>query len=330
MTSVRYRLQHRTEYRYTAPVSLARHLLHLRPRATAWQDIESFCLDILPESLLLETTDGTDSFGNPVTCLELQSAHSELIVDSDIIWAVAPRPWAQAALADSQSWDTVRDALRYAATPLSDALYKASQFLFESPHVRVKRELVEFAAPSFPPGRSLLQACRDLMERIHDEFEYAPAATEVGTSIVDVLTEKRGVCQDFAHLMIGALRSLGLPARYVSGYLRTDPPEGQPRLVGVDASHAWAAVFAPGAGWVEFDPTNGCLADERYLLLAWGRDFGDVSPVRGVIHGGGEHTLKVGVTVTPLEEKNVGGSGAAERIGSSSSATVAATGRPGS
>jgi transglutaminase-like putative cysteine protease len=301
--SMRYHVHHCTDYGYAAPVQTARHLLHLAPRACEWQRVETQAVRIEPEPV--SRVDCVDAFGNPVTRIELSAPHQRLVIDSEMTVAVGRRPWA-ATLAEEPDagpgWEAVRDLLGYTAEPLDEATRAALMMRFESPGVRVKRELELYAEPSFAPGHSMVGAVYDLMQRVHDEFAYDPDATDVGTGVLEVLEKKRGVCQDFAHLMIGCLRATGLAARYVSGYMRTDPPEGQPRLVGADASHAWVAAFVPALGWVEFDPTNGCLADERYLVLGWGRDFGDVSPVRGVIQGGGEHALAVGVTVTPLDE----------------------------
>lgn len=296
---MRYHIVHTTDYHYAAPVQTARHLLHLAPRACTWQHVDACTLHITPAPTT--RADGEDAFGNPVHRIELAVPHEHLHVASDVTLRVQPRPWHDKA-APAASWERIREALRYHAQPVPDDINDAQRMLFESPGVRVKRELEEYAKPSFTPRRPLLDATRDLMQRIHSEFRYDPEATEVGTSVLEVLQNKHGVCQDFAHLMIGCLRSQGLAARYVSGYLRTDPPAGQPRLVGADASHAWVAVFFPDVGWIEFDPTNDCLADESHIVLGWGRDFGDVSPVRGVIQGGGEHTLEVGVTVTPLDD----------------------------
>jgi transglutaminase-like putative cysteine protease len=298
---MRYRIVHTTDYHYEVPVQTARHLLHLAPRGCAWQHVESHTLSVVPEPT--DLGDGEDVFGNPMARVELAGPHEHLHVASEVFLRVEPRPWHH-DVAPKTPWESIRDALCYHAEPLTDAFLEAQRVLFESPGVRVKRELEAYAAPSFAPRRSLIDATRNLMQRIHHEFRYDPEATEVGTTVIEVLQNKHGVCQDFAHLMIACLRSQGLAARYVSGYLRTDPPPGQPRLVGADASHAWVAVFFPDAGWIEFDPTNNCLADERHIVLGWGRDFGDVSPIRGVIQGGGEHTLKVAVTVTPLDDEH--------------------------
>ncbi|HJV26330.1 MAG TPA: transglutaminase family protein [Aromatoleum sp.] len=295
-----YHVLHSTLYDYAMPVQLAHHLLHLVPRHCPWQRIEAHALrvDPAPTSHL----EVSDAFGNPVSCIELAVPHDHLHVESEISLRVAPRPWL-GKLDDQDRWEDVTTLLCYQARPLSDELVEAERMRFESPGVRVKRELEEYAAPSFSAKRPLVDATLNLMARIHDEFHYDPEATEVGTTVLEVLERKSGVCQDFAHLMVGCLRSMGLAARYVSGYLRTDPPAGQPRMLGADASHAWVAVYVPAHGWIEFDPTNNCLADERHLVIGWGRDFVDVSPIRGVIQGGGEHTLKVGVTVTPVDEE---------------------------
>ena len=177
----------------------------------------------------------------------------------------------------------------------------AAEFSFASPYVPRHADFVAYAQPSFAPGRPVLEGARDLMRRIHADFEYATQATDVNTPALEALALRKGVCQDLAHVMLGCLRSLGLAARYVSGYLLTEPPAGQPRLVGSDASHAWVRVWCPVNGWIEFDPTNDCLAGSGHVTLAIGRDYGDVTPVRGVIRGGGRHALAVRVSVLPIE-----------------------------
>lgn len=293
MAAIDYRVVHVTHYRYAAPVSLSHHVLHLLPRACAWQTVASAVIEVDPPPARRVASE--DVFGNPLVRLAFESPHASLTVTSRLGLSIAARPWATRD-DDGPPWEAVQSALRLEG----DAPLEPRQFRFESPQVRVKHLLSEYAVPSFAPGRPLLEAVAGLVARIHADFAYDPAATRVGTSVLDVLAQRRGVCQDFAHLAIGCLRSLGLAARYVSGYLRTDPPPGQPRLTGADASHAWIAVWCPGHGWVEFDPTNDCEADQRHLVLAWGRDFGDVSPLRGVIQGGAGHSLSVQVTVTPV------------------------------
>lgn len=292
--AIRYRVLHETRYRYALPVMVSRHVLHLLPRECDWQLRHASALDISPTPA--RKIDGVDPFDNPETRIAYVAPHNELHVVSTLDISVAARPWAAAPAADPL-WTDVQTALRLeGGAPLDPR-----RFRFESPHVRVKHELADYARPSFTPGRSLLAATADLVTRIHQDFRYDPDATTVGTSVLDVLARRRGVCQDFAHLAIGCLRSLDLSARYVSGYLCTEPPPGQPRLTGADATHAWFSIWCPGTGWVEFDPTNNCLADQRYVVVAWGRDFGDVSPLRGVIQGGAEHSLTVAVTVTPQD-----------------------------
>lgn len=289
--AIRYHVVHETHYRYATPVSHARHVLHLLPRACAWQQVNDARVEVSPSPA--RRVEGEDAFGNPETRIELRAPHRELRVVSTLDLRVGARP---ARPADGgPAWDDVQAALRLEG----NAPLEPRRFRFESPHVRVKHELAQFALASFTPGRPLLEATADLVARIHADFRYDPLATRVGTSVMDVLARRRGVCQDFAHVAIGALRSLGLAARYVSGYLCTEPPPGQPRLAGADASHAWFAVWCPDGNWIEFDPTNDCPADERHVVIAHGRDFGDVSPLRGVIHGGAEHELAVRVTVQP-------------------------------
>ena len=293
MDAERYTVEHETRYAYTAPVSQSRQLARLVPRALPWQRLLSHTLHIEPSPD--EHHDAPDSFGNTVTHFALQGAHRVLCVRMQCMVEVGERP---ALTPSDESWETVRDEVR--TDPRLDHLMPArlcepTQLVPWSEAARV------YAAPSFTPDRNWLEAVTDLMNRIHVEFEFEPGATTVSTSVDEVLYQKRGVCQDFAHLMLAALRGHGLPARYVSGYLLTDPPPGQPRLMGVDASHAWVAAYSPSHGWVEFDPTNQQLADERYITLSWGADFADVVPLRGVILGGGEQDMVVEVSVLPVE-----------------------------
>jgi transglutaminase-like putative cysteine protease len=293
----RYRVEHQTRYRYSAPVSLSHQQLHLTPRPVACQQVHSHEVWITPEPTLRHET--SDTFGNPVTVLTLESAHEalEVVARSTIEVSAQVLPRGE----DTPPWETVREALTYHATWQPDAtILEAAQFLFESPHVRVKRDLRQYASGCFPPGRPLVAAATALMEKIHTDFKFDAAATTVTTSVMSFFEKKRGVCQDFSHFMISCLRSLGLAARYVSGYLLTHPPPGKPRRVGVDASHAWVSLFVPGFGWVDFDPTNNLLPSVEHIIISWGRDFLDVTPMRGVINGGGTQTLEVKVTVGPM------------------------------
>ena len=208
-------------------------------------------------------------------------------------WCPPPRRIAQA----TPPWESVRALLEQDHSPPG---LEARQFVYDSHYVKASPALAAYAAPSFPANRPVLEAARDLTRRIHQDFQYDPKATTVATPIQEVLEHRRGVCQDFAHLQIGCLRALGLSARYISGYLRTVPPPGQERLVGVDASHAWLSVYCPGWGWVDLDPTNDLIPSDGHLVLAWGRDYDDVSPVKGVNLGGGRHSVIVGVDVAVL------------------------------
>lgn len=295
--TARYHVIHETRYRYASPVSLSRQLLHLTPRDGPWQTCREHHIAFDPVPGLDESR--IDCFGNPVRQLALESPHDSLTVRAESRVELRPR---EHRFAGSPAWEHARDALNYGARPVR---LDACRYLFESPYVRVKHEFAHYARACFPPGRPLLEGVQALMTRIFEEFQFDPRATSVATPALRVLKEKRGVCQDFAHLMLSCLRSLGLPARYVSGYLLTHPPPGRPRMIGADASHAWISAFCPdeggreGGSWVDFDPTNNLLPDTRYITLAWGRDFGDVSPLRGVILGGDVHAPEVAVTVTP-------------------------------
>ena len=296
--SAHYQILHDTSYRYDSPVSLAQQLAHLWPRECAWQRCTERQLLISPEPTARR--DEQDVFGNPLTRLAFERPHDELQVNARLTVEVLARPTLDFNL--SPAWELTRNALTYSSQPLSAELLEACRYRFQSPYVHLKRSFVEFSESCFPPGRPLLLGVQALMEKIFDEFTFDAEATQVATPLVEVLERRRGVCQDFAHLMLACVRSRGLAARYISGYLLTRPPPGQPRLIGADASHAWVSVFCPVLGWVDFDPTNNVQPALEHITLAWGRDFSDVSPLRGVILGGGSHDPEVRVTVMPLNE----------------------------
>lgn len=287
-----YDVSHRTTYRYGDPVSLAHNVTHLAPRTTVNQTCLRSELKVDPQPVCLDAW--RDYFGNHVHYLTLEEPHVELqVIATSLVEVREPQVPAPST---TPAWETVRSRL---AAPADPDTLDASQFLFESPYIKRIPEAYDYAAPSFPAGRTLLAAALDLTQRIHRDFEYRPGATSVHTPTAEVFVRRQGVCQDFAHLQITCFRSMGLAARYVSGYLLTDPPPGQPRLVGADASHAWVSVYCPGAGWLDFDPTNNQMPRTRHVTLAWGRDFSDVSPVRGIFLGGGKHSVSVSVDVVP-------------------------------
>ncbi len=284
-----YRVRHVTRYTYEAPVIHAHHSCHLCPRQLDAQHLVHHELGIEPATAV--THPGTDYFGNRLHLLEVLAEHQSLEVDSSSIVEITARERPRHT--DSAiSWNEAAEQLK------SDrSLLSAVDFCFDSPLVRVHPVLAAYAEPTFRPGRGLVEAVLEFNARIHAEFTYETTATDVGTPLAHVLREKRGVCQDFAHVAVGCLRSLGLAARYVSGYLETRPPPGKPRLVGAAASHAWASVYVPGFGWLDFDPTNDVLPGESHVTVAWGRDFSDVSPLKGVVLGGGSHHVDVSVDV---------------------------------
>lgn len=297
--AVRYHIRHDTLYAYDQPVGESRQQLRLTPRELPWQHCLSHHIEIHPAPARQQLF--VDGFGNPVRSLHFEADHEELFVRAESWVGLAERP--PVALAESPAWETVRDTLAYRAGRSTPAVeLEAAGYLFESTHVRVKRDFADYAATEFRPGTPMLLAVDRLMHRIFQEFTFDPEATDVSTPVTEVFEKRRGVCQDFAHFMLSCLRSLGLAARYVSGYLLTKPPPGKPRLIGADATHAWIAVYCPGHGWVDFDPTNALMPALEHVTIGWGRDFADVSPLRGVLLGGGGHEPKIAVTMVPEGE----------------------------
>jgi transglutaminase-like putative cysteine protease len=290
-----YRIEHETRYVHAGGVSTSQHVAYLTPRTLPHQSPRwhELAIDPAPASRVQRI----DCFGNLVDQFTILTPYDELCVVARSVVEVdtiAP-PVAPDAC---EAWEAVRDELVYErGAPYPES----AQFSYPSPYALTAPELAAFARASFQPHRPLVDAAVHLMHRIHEEFAFDPGSTTIATPVTRVLADRRGVCQDFAHLQIACLRSLGLAARYVSGYLLTEPPPGQPRLVGADASHAWLSVWCPSVGWLDLDPTNDVLPSRRHVTLAWGRDYGDVSPLRGVVLGGREHTLHVGVSVTPVE-----------------------------
>ena len=300
---MRLRITHDTRYRYEPPVLTAVHMTHLTPPPTRCQDRLDARLQVHPQPASI--TESLDIYRNVRTFFEIASPHDELLVRaSSLVETHAPDP-----VGSTLAWDAVRDSFVY---HVGAEWHPAAEFIYPSHYVHPGEVFADYARPSVPPGRPLIDAARELMQRVHQDFTYASRSTEINTPAAEALAQRRGVCQDFSHVMLACLRSLGLPARYVSGYLLTQPPPGQPRLVGSDASHAWVAVFLPdvaaqhgGHGWYDLDPTNDRhgwgAPGEDFVRLAVGRDYADISPMRGVIHGGAGHELDVGVTVEPCD-----------------------------
>jgi transglutaminase-like putative cysteine protease len=287
------RVVHETTYRYSPRVDVAYHLACLMPQSGHLQHVAEAELSIEPRPA--QRTTATDAFGNLRTYFALFTPHDALRVRAESRVVVTPR-FDDLDPGASARWDAVARALRYR---VKAPFWPATDFLYASPFVPILDELRAYAEPSFPPGQRLIAGAIDLMRRIHADFTYQPQSTAITTPLREVFAQRRGVCQDYAHVMLGCLRALGLPAAYVSGYLLTQPPPGQARLLGADASHAWVSVWCPQVGWVDLDPTNDAIVGASHVTLAVGRDFGDVTPLRGVIRGGAEHTLKVAVSVIP-------------------------------
>lgn len=288
-----YRIRHQTRYGYSQAASLSQNEVCLHPRATAAQKVRQARLSISPEPAYLH--ERTDFFGNRVHIFMVQHPHHELRIFSESVveTSVMPAPAPDA----TPAWETVAARL---ATFVTEEDLDARQYVFDSPLIPHLPAMADYARASFPPGTTVLRGALDLMNRIYKEFTYEKSATSVDTPIDVVLNTRKGVCQDFAQLHIAGLRTLGLAARYVSGYLETLPPPGTPKLVGADASHAWLSLYVPDIGWIDLDPTNDQIPGERHVTVAWGRDYGDVTPAKGVVMGGGVHSLSVEVDVNPL------------------------------
>ena len=292
MERLTYRIQHTTNYHYSSPVRICHNLVMLTPRSDAFTEVVSHRLQIRPTPPILNRHE--DYFGNLVHAFSIEDSHRQLTVTSTGRVRVSSRVIQDAAPA----WNEVRQQIASQADP---RWLDACRFAFNSPRIRVAPDYANYAAPSFPPGREIVQAALELTSRIHRYFTYDPKATTVDTPTSVAFGLRKGVCQDFSHVQIACLRSLGLCARYVSGYLRTKSPPGRPRLIGNDQSHAWISLYCgQDLGWVDFDPTNDCLANNLHIPIAWGRDYTDVAPIRGVFLGGGEHRLEVSVDVLPV------------------------------
>ncbi|MCI0752738.1 transglutaminase family protein [Teichococcus vastitatis] len=286
-----WRVRHTTGYRYARPVDLASHMLHLTPRDLAWQRVLWHRLRCTPEPARISHS--RDHFGNPVTWLFMEQPHDTFEVVTEAEVEVVPQPLPRAA--DTLRWEAVVQAARRDPA--------AAEFTFPSPLLPETPGATAYAAACFPPGQPVLAGLLALNGRVHRDFLFRGGATSISTPVSEVLARREGVCQDFTHLMVCGLRGLGLPARYMSGYIRTRPPPGEARRIGADQSHAWVAAWLGAEhGWVDLDPTNDLLVSTEHVALGWGRDFGDVSPLRGIILGGGRHSLHVGVNLRPAAD----------------------------
>ncbi|MBU3624346.1 transglutaminase family protein [Polynucleobacter sp. AP-Latsch-80-C2] len=300
---------HETHYSYDPNVEIAQHFAHLKPASMDTQQVLNTEIQINPKPAWYE--ENLDNYGNVCTFFSLQNRHSQLSINAKSLIETNSNIGPGPEPGDTPPWEAVREYFRYHSNNQWDA---ASEFLFTSPFIALRPEFAEFARANFTSSRPILEAAIDLTQRIYGEFHYVSKSTDIGTPALEALHKREGVCQDFAHILIASLRSIGLPAKYISGYILTNPPPGQARLIGGDASHAWASVYVPSidsngqlsAGmWCDLDPTNNrwgySSPGEDYVHLAQGRDYADVSPVRGVIHGSADHILDVAVTVRPAD-----------------------------
>lgn len=291
-----YSVTHTTLYQYSETVDLCHNIAILSPRDTPEQQCLSFNLNITPRPEIIEEYE--DFFGNKVCYFVVEQEHEALSVTATSV-IEKNNNYINNTNPHSPAWETVRDLLHHST---GNYLYER-QFTAPTPITKTFPELKEFAQLSFTPNRSIFDAVYDLMQRIFGSFTFTPGFTTISTPLSVVMKEKKGVCQDFSHLSNACLHAVGLPARYVSGYLVTIAPEGKEKLVGVDASHAWFAVFIPEMGWVDFDPTNNQIPNEQYITIGWGRDYFDIIPLKGVIMSGGAHKLKVAVDVRRISDQ---------------------------
>lgn len=292
---MKYRVRHTTTYSYQAPASLCHNIAYLIPRNYALQKVEDFSYEIKPETSFLVKR--KDFFDNSYLYFSIEKTHKELVVDAFSTVDTVQPGWVNADPMQTPAWEEVRDWLRSAA-----ALNDTKQYYLESDFVPILTLAEHYALESFTPGRPIFDAMKDLTARINQDFIFTPGFTDISTPVAEFFKHKKGVCQDYAHFALACLRSIGLAATYMSGYIETLPPPGKPKLVGSDASHAWVALFIPDLGWVEFDPTNNLVVDDQHLRVAVGRDFGDVTPLKGIVYSIGKQVLKVSVDVRKVEE----------------------------
>ncbi|MBK1640558.1 transglutaminase [Chromatium okenii] len=295
---MKFRVTHLTRYEYAEPVSLCHSIAHLKPLRTRRQQCLSSHLRVDPWPAVMRERE--DFFGNRVNYFSIQQAHNVLEVTASSELELTPL--VVPTTDKTPAWERVVQRLYDRGDGL---MTDARIFTLPSPQVPLDRAAREYALPSFPPGRPILTATQELMGRIFRDFDYDPLSTTIATPVAEVMRQRRGVCQDFAHVALAGLRGLGLAARYVSGYLETLPPPGQVKLQGADASHAWFAVLIPELGWVDFDPTNNQIPNAQHLTTAVGRDFQDVTPLRGIFYGGGTHELVVAVDVNRMVERTL-------------------------
>src|SRR5208283_1587541 len=295
---MRYRVQHTTRYAYGSPVELAAHMVHLRPRARPWQTVISE--RIVTDPMPARRRDGLDHFGNTVTWLFLDLPHADFEVTSESVVDVnCPSP---ANPADTPPWESVLQTAR------TSEGWHAVEFQFGTAMAPINPDTKAYVSESFLPGRPVLEALLELNERFYTEFRFRSGVTTISTPVSQVMRRREGVCQDFSHAMVSGLRGIGIPARYTSGYIRTKPPPGQTKRQGADQSHAWVGCWlGPEHGWIDVDPTNGIVIRDEHVLLGWGRDYSDVSPVRGVILGGGDHSVLVSVDLEPEGQEKQSG-----------------------
>jgi transglutaminase-like putative cysteine protease len=288
---VKYTIQHKTAYTYLEPVSLCHNIARLVPRNTGEQICKNTSIQITPQPDRINEYE--DFFGNKVIYFSIEKEHYELTVH---VTSEVERNVSGQIKMHMYGNATLEDLNREMQNPKMDSM-DIKQYIFDTPMTGWNEDILKYALKSFPPGKSVFEGAEDLTQRIYKDFEYKPGYTTIATPLSEVMKDRKGVCQDFAHLAISCMRSMGLPARYVSGYIETLSPEGVEKLIGTDASHAWFSVYIPDMGWTDFDPTNNCLVSDQHITIGWGRDYADIAPLEGIILSSGSHELTVSVDV---------------------------------
>ena len=292
---MRYKVTHITNYIYDFPAVLCHNLMFQIPPDLPFQNVEEYVCEISPKPS--SEIERVDFFGNKYLYFSVERSHKNLTVTSKSVVELSSPSWGSLKPADTMPWEKVVELLHTTKTSTD-----VRQYYLESKHVNFIDGISDYALKSFTPGRPIMEAMLELNTRIFNDFAFTPGFSDISTPLEKVFKHKKGVCQDFAHFSLACLRAIGLAARYVSGYIETLPPPGKPKMIGADASHAWIAIYVPGHEWIEFDATNNLLVNDKHIRVAVGRDFADVTPLKGIVYSGSKQEMKVSVDVRNLDE----------------------------